>query len=41
MVLAEILDMPPWMLEVKLIQVQRDLDEKADALKKKQSKDLL
>jgi hypothetical protein len=34
--LREILDLTPWMLDIKLIQIQRDLDEKADNLKKKQ-----
>ena len=35
MSLSEILDMPPWMLDIKLIQIQRDLEERAEALKKK------
>ena len=37
MSLSEVMDMPPWMLDIKLIQIQRDLDERAEALKKKQS----
>jgi len=30
-----ILDMTPWQLDIKLIQIQRDLDEKAERLRKR------
>lgn len=35
--LTEIMDMPPWMLDVKLLFIQRDLDEQAERLKKQKN----
>jgi hypothetical protein len=32
--LTEIMDMTPWQLDVKLLFIQRDLDEQAERLKK-------
>lgn len=32
--LSDIMDMTPWMLDIKLLLIQRDLDEKAERLKK-------
>lgn len=37
MSLADIMDMPPWMLDVKLLFIQRDLEEQAERLKKQKS----
>lgn len=36
--LTEIMDMTPWMLDVKLLFIQRDLDEQAERLKKQKNK---
>jgi hypothetical protein len=35
--LTEIMDMPPWMLDIKLLFIQRDLDEQAERLKKQKN----
>lgn len=35
--LTEMMDMPPWMLDIKLLQIQRDLEEQAERLKKQKS----
>lgn len=35
--LTEIMDMPPWMLDVKLLFIQRDLDEQAEKLKQQKN----
>ena len=35
--LAEIMDMTPWQLDIKLLLIQRDLDEQAERLKKQKS----
>jgi hypothetical protein len=35
--LSDIMDMPPWMLDVKLLLIQRDLDEKTERLKKQKN----
>lgn len=37
MSLTEIMDMPPWMLDIKLLFIQRDLDEQAERIKKQKS----
>jgi hypothetical protein len=37
MSLAEIMDMTPWQLDVKLLFIQRDLDEQAERLKRQKS----
>lgn len=35
--LAEIMDMPPWMLDVKLLLIQRDLEQEAERLKRQKN----
>jgi hypothetical protein len=37
MSLTEIMDMTPWQLDVKLLLIQRDLEEQAERLKKQKS----
>ena len=37
MKLSEIMDMTPWQLDIKLLFIQRDLDEQAERLKKQKS----
>lgn len=35
--LPEIMDMTPWQLDIKMLLIQRDLDEQAERLKKQKS----
>ena len=35
--LSDIMEMPPWMLDVKLLFIQRDLDDQAERLKKQKN----
>jgi len=37
MSLTEIKDMTPWQLDIKLLLIQRDLEEQAERLKKQKS----
>lgn len=37
MSLSEIMDMPPWMLDIKLLFIQRDLEEQAERLKRQKN----
>lgn len=38
MSLTEIMDMTPWQLDVKLLLIQRDLEEQAERLKKQKTR---